>query len=227
MCHPRPLFRYIPHTFFRTHKLRPTTNWPLITFVYCQLCIEKTKIKKKGAGIAHFFNKKNLNCFDQVLAFCEICHLGKTWKWKSHHNFSRGGEEKISLWWLSFKLRLQCSGTSNNSHRTFNWLSAFGKKSIWTGIFLFLIVLGMGKLKYLVEGDEQQDLLRIIFILITYAPTAKIDKLWAVELVYWESSYSCSHPIENANWFWDTFVDYSSHSGHILPSLFLLRFTTF
>ena len=24
MCHPRPLFRYIPHTFFRTHKLRPT-----------------------------------------------------------------------------------------------------------------------------------------------------------------------------------------------------------
>ena len=42
----------------------------------------------------------------------------------------------------------------------------------------------MGKLKYLVEGDEQQDLLRIIFILITYAPTAKIDKLWAVELVY-------------------------------------------
>ena len=59
----------------------------------------------------------------------------------------------------------------------------------------------MGKLKYLVEGDEQQDLLRIIFILITYAPTAKIDKLWAVELVYCESSYACSHPIENANWF--------------------------
>ena len=28
------------------------------TFVYCQLCIEKTKIKKKRPGMAHFFKKK-------------------------------------------------------------------------------------------------------------------------------------------------------------------------
>ena len=28
------------------------------TFVYCQLCIEKTKIKKKGPGMAHF-KKRN------------------------------------------------------------------------------------------------------------------------------------------------------------------------
>ena len=27
------------------------------TFVYCQLCIEKTKIKKKRPGMAHFFKK--------------------------------------------------------------------------------------------------------------------------------------------------------------------------
>ena len=26
-------------------------------FVYCQLCIEKTKIKKKRPGMAHFFKK--------------------------------------------------------------------------------------------------------------------------------------------------------------------------
>ena len=28
------------------------------TFVYCQLCIEKTKIKKKRPEMAHFFKKK-------------------------------------------------------------------------------------------------------------------------------------------------------------------------
>ena len=27
-----------------------------LTFVYCQLCIEKTKIKKKRPGMAHFLN---------------------------------------------------------------------------------------------------------------------------------------------------------------------------
>ena len=28
------------------------------TFVYCQLCIEKTKRKKKRPGMAHFFKKR-------------------------------------------------------------------------------------------------------------------------------------------------------------------------
>ena len=33
-------------------------NYLYQTFVYCQLCIEKTKIKKKRPGMAHFFKKK-------------------------------------------------------------------------------------------------------------------------------------------------------------------------
>ena len=37
-------------------------NFLYCTFVYCQLCIEKTKIKKKRPGMAHFF-KKNVVIF--------------------------------------------------------------------------------------------------------------------------------------------------------------------
>ena len=33
------------------------------TFVYCQLCIEKTKIKKKRPRMAHFFKKEYLPYF--------------------------------------------------------------------------------------------------------------------------------------------------------------------
>ena len=39
-------------------------NW---TFVYCQLCIEKTKIKKKRPGMAHFF-KTSLKSAHGVVA---------------------------------------------------------------------------------------------------------------------------------------------------------------
>ena len=35
-------------------------NYLYRTFVYCQLCIEKTKIKKKRPGMAHF-----LKCYEQ------------------------------------------------------------------------------------------------------------------------------------------------------------------
>ena len=36
-------------------------NYLYRTFVYCQLCFEKTKIEKKRPGMAHFFLKKNGN----------------------------------------------------------------------------------------------------------------------------------------------------------------------
>ena len=40
----------------------------LNNFVYCQLCIEKTKNKEKGAGNGPFFLKKNMLLFG-----CRLC----------------------------------------------------------------------------------------------------------------------------------------------------------
>ena len=37
--------------------LNPVIGKNLFTVVYCQLCIEKTKIKKRRPGIAHFLKK--------------------------------------------------------------------------------------------------------------------------------------------------------------------------
>ena len=58
---PRPVvvgcvaqFRY---QRFAVRIQSSTKNYLYLTFVYCQLCIKKTKIKKKSLGMAHF--KKN------------------------------------------------------------------------------------------------------------------------------------------------------------------------
>ena len=42
------------------------------TFVYCQLCIEKTKIKEKRPGMAHFF-KKSLLPYNPPPDWCQVC----------------------------------------------------------------------------------------------------------------------------------------------------------
>ena len=54
------------------------------TFVYCQLCIEKTKIKKKRPGMAHFFKKAitysllfrgthAINIWSKL--WCRVCYI--------------------------------------------------------------------------------------------------------------------------------------------------------
>ena len=58
-----------------SHQQKINFYW---TFVYCQLCIEKTKIKKKRPGLVHFF--KNILqqwCIknDEIMNWPFICEL--------------------------------------------------------------------------------------------------------------------------------------------------------
>ena len=55
------------------------------TFVYCQLCIKKTKIKKKRPGMAHFFKKKTK---DENGPFLKSWCMGKCYNIKFHVNLS-------------------------------------------------------------------------------------------------------------------------------------------
>ena len=91
------------------------TYW---TFVYCQLCIEKTKLKKQRLGMAQFFFKKNIFYWPGLFPSFILSFIwAEEWFEKSKYNTSFNYSNK--------------SRKKNQGHFEFRF--SYTKGSSWEG----------------------------------------------------------------------------------------------
>ena len=104
------------------------------TFVYCQLCIEKTKIKKKWPGMAHFFKKIYL-IKPKALTVCLVLKPRPEGGRRGWIHWAMAGP----LGWLAiwFLILLIASG---NAKLTRNWRNVKMIKSCFKMSFLINLI---------------------------------------------------------------------------------------